>query len=580
MQDEQQLREQVARQMALAANSDEVPLPLGWESHKTDQGRQFYVNARSGISQWVAPRLPAHWEERLSSNGRIYYLSLFDGHTQWEWPQESQNEMSRKVLESSIQTPMSPQLNVPQLALDAPASPTSPEGPEPEGLNMDSDFMAITLEPESVLDTSAIEAVDKVDAGVILCIDVEGMSRSSSRALTPREGEEDNHIAGVLQQDPEPDCAAARIAKLDKWGEDRADAAWAQLHEKLEVQARMHHRQHFEAKAFPGLREFVQNHELHDQVNQWDKQFENAHEKLDNVDRRNKILGERAECAKEDLRTTFPIIQRLQWTKWPAWELFVHTMARDMPTWHMFMNLGRPSKYQRCTSHLLFVAVALLGSTLMLAFEAPVNEQVFALDIPFWELILQVFSMPLDSNIFWVAILADLVARQVQILCDRVFFSYSLPKSRRPPMTENDRVMQLMLWHQMADFGKWVCTTGIFVCVGGAATLCAIFPQPRSASVVRAFFLGTLWAYIIHPVLKGFLAMFVLDVARAYPVFDAVLTVFPGTMDFLATGVKTPQFLSWRVEKIVSELELMRRVHKEMPEIGGPTTFDDDDDED
>lgn len=428
------------------------------------------------------------------------------------------------------------------------------------------------------------EAVDQVDAGVLLCMEVEGISRSSSVAGSPREDSSSPQkpaaIPGILSVAPEPTCKAARIAQMPKWGEDNTDRAWAELHRKLEIQAMAHHKSHREAKAFPGLREFVHTHELHDQVNQWDKQFENAHEKLDQLDRRGAILGHRAECVKEELRVTFPIIQRMQWTYWPVWELLVHTLARDMPTFHMFMNICRPTKFQRCTLHLLFLSVALLGSTLMLAFEAPVNEDLTALNIPFWELVGQVFTMPANGNMFWVAILADLVARWVQRLCEKVFFAYDLPHNRRPPMSENDRVSQLILWHQMADFGKWVCTLGTVVCVAGAVTLCAQFPQPRSASVVRALLLGQLWAYFCHPLLKGVGSLIILDVARSVAIFDGVLTIWPGIMDFISTGVHTPQFLAWRVEKIVSEMELMRRVHKEAPQIGGPTDPNDDSDDD
>jgi len=564
---EQKVRLQVERSLALAQQSDEVPLPMGWEMHRNEHGREFYVNARAGISQWTAPRLPAHWEERLSSDGRIYYLSLFDGHTQWHWPHEA-SELARQQQEQPQLLALPGSTISQPLALPAPPEPGHPY-----------DHLAGEDSESEESEASLGQAVDKIDAGVLLCLDVEGISRSSTPAGTPRDGTS-NAIPGIIAVAPEPTCKAARIAKLPKWGEDNTDVAWQKMQEKLAEQARAHHRRHYESKSFPGLREFVHTHELHDQVNQWDKQFENAHEKLDNIDRRGKLLGYRAECTKEDLRVTFPIIQRLQWTFWPAYELFVHTMARDMPTWHMFVNVARPTKFQRCTLHLLFLAVALLGSTLMLAFEAPISEDINALDVPFWTLCEQVFTVPFDGRILGVAIFADIVARFVEALCARVFFGYSLPRNKRPPMNENDRIAQLMLWHQMADFGKWVCTLGTVICVAGAVTLCAQFPQPRSASVVRALLLGTLWAYVCHPMLKGLVATIILDVSRTLPVFDGLLTVMPDIMDFRATGVHTPQFLSWRVEKIVSEMELMRRLHKEPPEIGGPTTLEDDSDED
>jgi hypothetical protein len=460
-----------------------------------------------------------------------------------------------------------------------------PMPPSPGGTAEISQQLALPVSSEQeageyrddVSEPSFGDAVDQVDAGVLLCMEVEGISRSGTPRGDPTKA--GAQIPGIIAVAPEPTCKAAKIAKLPKWGEDNTDMAWAALHDKLHDQDKKHRDRHREARSFPGLREFVRSHELHDQTNQWERAFENVHEKLDNVDRRAKLLGYRAECTKEDLRVMFPIIQRMQWTKWPAYELFIHTIARDMPMWHMFMNFARPTKFQRCTLHLLFLAVALLGSTLMLTFEVVDKEDVTALDVPFWTLIGQVFSLPFDGNALWVALFADLIARVVERLCGRVFFGYSLARNKRPPMTEDARIGQLILWHQMADFGKWVCGIGTVICVAGAVVLCSQFPQPRAANVVRALLLGMLWAYVMHPFLKGLFATMVLDVARQSPVFDGLLTMFPDIMDFAATGVHTPQFLAWRVEKIVSEMELMRRLHKEPPEIGGSANPGDESDE-
>jgi hypothetical protein len=200
------------------------------------------------------------------------------------------------------------------------------------------------------------DVVDMLDASVLLCMELENVSRSSTPATSPRLA-----IQGVAATtEGETDCKAARIARQPKWGEDVVAKAWKEMQDKLEIQRERHARRHAEAKQFQGLREFVHDYELHDQMNNWERQFKNVHEKLDNIDRKKAVLGNREELEHEDLRQIFPIIQRLLWTKWTTKELFLHCMMRAMPNVSLFFNRARPTKFQRCTVHLLFVAVALL----------------------------------------------------------------------------------------------------------------------------------------------------------------------------------------------------------------------------
>jgi hypothetical protein len=564
LEDDDELRERIADDRRAAEESNDVPLPFGWEMQKTPQGREFYVNQAAKITQWAAPRLPPHWEERLSSDGRIYYLSLFDGNTQWEWPHED---------------PL-----VPRHQLELPGSTVTQTLPAPLALR-DSESeggyeVAFWRHPVD-------EAVDQIDAGVLLSMDVEGASRSSSVANTPRQAEK---IHGVIALEDEPDCKAARIAKQPKWGEDATAKAWDNLRLKLWEEQRAHNKKNALAKEYQGIREFVHSHELHDQVNNWDKQFIAAHEKLDRIDRKKYELGHREECAFEELRAVYPIIQRLQWTKWTNCEVFLHCMMRSMPTVWLFANIARPTKLQRCIVHLLFVSVALLACTIMMTMEAgsDVNEDVTAIDVPVWKLFGDVFAQSFNVNILWVAIVADILARISKDACQRVFFSYSLSANRRPPWKMSDdapdeedneieKFMQLMLWHTMADFGRWVCSLGICVCTLASLTVCAQFAQPRAVNVVRAFVLVIFWAYFLYPVTRGVVQTLILDIARKTAVLDGVLTVFPHIMDFEHVGVKTPAFFAWRIEKMIEEMELMRKIHREPPDVGA---FDESSSED
>jgi len=280
-----------------------------------------------------------------------------------------------------------------------------------------------------------------------------------------------------------------------------------------------------------------------------------------------------------ELRVIFPVIQRLQWTKWANWELVVHIFVRHLPTYRIYINIGKPTKFQRCILQLLRVSILMLGSCVMLSFETA-NEEITAINRPIWELFEELFGQESNPTVFVTAVVMDIISGLIAKLCASVFFGFSLPKNRRPPMSPDQRKAQLLLWHSLADFGRFVCIMGIVLAVLATAALCSMFPQPRAVQVVRSFFLSLFFAYFVVPVSIATVATLILDVARAGPMFDGLLTLFPGIMDFVSVGVQTPAFLAWRVERIVNEMELMRRVHHEPPVIGGPADPESSSDED
>jgi len=529
----------VNRSLVLAEQSDEATLPYGWESHKTNEGREFYVNLRSAITQWTVPRLPPHWEERLSSDGRIYYLSLFDGRTQWDWPAENGNMLT---LPGSTQA-------------------------MPQAIGFD-----MMSEASTGTGLSIGNAVDQVDAGVLLCIAPERpddlmSTPATTPGTTPRSAARSNvaPAPGALpQKDP--------IKKLENqrpWGQSQADKDWLELRRKLVAQKRAHEMRHQKAKEFPGIREFARPHEMTDMVNNWDKQLHNVNEKLDLMDRKKAPLGVRAELEKEELRNVFPIIQRLLWTKWSTFEIFVHAYMRAGPTTSIYLNVSKPTKFQRCLLYFLFVSISLLGCCMMVFFEAPVDEDIEAIDRAVWTLVGEVFTMPFDSNLIWVVIFSDLFGRAVQAFCHSIFFSYQVPTSRPPIFGQDGRLSYLRYWHELAECGKWVVTLIIVVSLVTAFSLCATFAQPRSSAVARAFLIEELWSFLLLPFTRALGTTLCLNIAKGGPMCDGILTNFPGIMDFLPSYVKTTEFLAWRVERIVSEAEVLRRVHREPPEIGG-----------
>lgn len=258
----------------------------------------------------------------------------------------------------------------------------------------------------------------------------------------------------------------------------------------------------------------------------------------------------------------FPVIQRLQWTKWDDMEIFAHCLMHAMPSQSIYLNKHLPSKYSRCLLHILALASLMLGCTVMLSFKAPVSEDIEALDRSAWALLEELFSMPFQMECLGVTLLAGLASWLVRLTCAWIFYSYRLSVEHEPPSTLEARRSHLRFWHELAEIGNLVCIIGIVLCLSGALTLCANAPQPRAVGVIRAYLLVVFWTHLGWPFIKASARTVVLSMARGGRSCDGLLNVYVGAMEFRHVGVQTPEFLSWRVQKMVQEEELLRLIYE------------------
>ena len=81
-----------------SAKDETQPLPLGWETGRTPEGRLYYVNHNERTTTWERPlsesqqsirkSLPEGWEMRVNvSNGRFYFLDHNTKTTSWVRPE-------------------------------------------------------------------------------------------------------------------------------------------------------------------------------------------------------------------------------------------------------------------------------------------------------------------------------------------------------------------------------------------------------------------------------------------------------------------------------------------------------------
>lgn len=197
----------------------------------------------------------------------------------------------------------------------------------------------------------------------------------------------------------------------------------------------------------------------------------------------------------------------------------------------------------------------------MLVFEAPVNEQRTALNTAVWTLFGELFTMPLQWQVFMVAGIADIIAHLTRYWCAKLFFDYQMSSMHPPSRMLDQQREQMRYWHELAEMGKWVCWLSVAVFLAGTLALCALVPQPRAAGVVRACFFAFVWEVFVAPMLTAIVVTFVLVMARRSSLFDGLLTLQPRLINFIDVGVQTPEFLAWRIQRIVSEHVLLRQVY-------------------
>ncbi|CAE7672781.1 unnamed protein product [Symbiodinium pilosum] len=252
-------------------------------------------------------------------------------------------------------------------------------------------------------------------------------------------------------------------------------------------QKKAHDERWLTARHFPGVREFVRKYELANQVNNWDRAVDNVTLKIDNMARQRGQLGVVAELRKEELRQVFPIIQRLQWTKWSSMGIFCHCVIREYPLQNALANVARPTKFHRTLLHIFSVIASLLGACIIVTFPAPVDEEVEATNTATWDLFMQALTMPITGNTILCACIGSLFHAIVKPAILRLFYRYAIPYNTRPTTSVEARRFQLRYWHELAEMGKWTCIIGSILGFGAVVSMCMLTPQPRAAAAFQAF---------------------------------------------------------------------------------------------
>eukprot|EP00746_Dinoflagellata_sp_MGD_P072751 gnl/MRDRNA2_/MRDRNA2_29512_c0_seq1.p1 gnl/MRDRNA2_/MRDRNA2_29512_c0~~gnl/MRDRNA2_/MRDRNA2_29512_c0_seq1.p1 ORF type:complete len:2188 (+),score=385.03 gnl/MRDRNA2_/MRDRNA2_29512_c0_seq1:314-6565(+) len=533
------------------AGNDSDELPRGWERCYNDMLQAiYYVNTRSQESQWEFPRLPPHWEERVSKEGKVYYVNNLDFRSQWEWPSEAldfaRSEDTRNNLPGMLANPGPMPKDMMQLVI-----------PKPEDGIQDLDIKE---------DMSETDEVDQVDASMLLAL--------QPAAPSPR-SDLDADIAAVMRL-----SISSGAKPPPKWGVDHADQLWIDKHRDQLKNKAAQERRFKCASQHQGIREFVRPYEMEDQDENWEKQLRVVSEKKGNLKKQSMELGHKAQLDKADLREVFPIIQLLEWTKWPSKEIFLRCFIRAHPFLSIFMNEARPTKTHRSLMFLLHQSTMVFVIALVLLqfkLEGWCNvgwcnekEQVDAARRGFFTLWKEVGEIPWeDEKIYVAAVVAEFTGQILKSCTRKVFYNYKLQVHQS--LTEGDvRKVQMAYWHSLAETGGTVCTAWSVFCCIATFVLCCLYPQPRPARVLQSVLMGFGFSLIAWPALRGAGSTLVLHISRKNGKMDGILSLFPGIWEFSTVGVLTPEFLAWRAHRIVQEEQVLRRIHREPPVVGAP----------
>jgi hypothetical protein len=420
-------------------------------------------------------------------------------------------------------------------------------------------MLAIELQSNTTADTSVAELVDYYGAEDLLALNPDDEEELYQEDV-PGPWQEKEPDKEEEDEEQKPKKPPKKDQQLEQWGTNPQEVKWLQIKENLRQQKQAHDDRWRTAKENPGIRDFIRPHELADQRNNWEKHYEQVRMKDDLLRRRTMALGHRCELKKPELRTIFPVVQRLIWTKWALWQIFLIALERASPTWWIYMNIARPAKTHRCVMHLLFDSTMLMASTFSLFVESPDGENIEATEVAVWTLFSNLLSTSWNVLPFMNAAIAVGCAYVLWFVVKYCFFAYKIGQDR-VVLTPKGQETNMTLAHMLAESGKWLCIFGTFLFTMGTVALCALLPQPRACIVVRSYLLAIIYSHICLPIVEAIVVTVILSMARSGPVFDPLLTAYPSIMDFVSVGVEHPDFLRWRVERIVTEQEQLQLIY-------------------
>lgn len=476
-------------------------------------------------------RLPRGWDEKVSAQGERYYVNIYTKVTSWDFPTlpESWKEVIHESGRPYYQGPDG------VCTWDWPFKDPAPDKEYPE--QPDLYQVAKPKTDDDALEKANQEREEQIGQAIWL-----------SRGL----GQQDH---------PMPDVSAMEWNALKK---HYADHRFAQ-------------------NQLMPLRKFCNSTAMN--PNEWDKQVDLVCKRKHKLMKLAQALGHKEELDNPYLLKQFPIIQRLQYTKWPPAVLFWEVFRRACPSLAALTHGMMPSMEQKAALLGVHLSCVVLLNCIHLAVEVPMvvspaacseswgpgcivvdpGEIVPALERSLPDILQDLGSNPPElALLVVVAIASEHVARLVMAYCAERYHDKSLTPERLEAM-KHDHVKGVYMREEHSRGNKlyfyFLIGTGLSILF--ALIVSSLRPQKRCAVVVQGLLMTLLYGYYLLPFLAMLVVGTVLLVSTKSGVTDGLLSAFPSLLDFAHVGVETPEFLAWRLVQMEREEEILEHLYEE-----------------
>jgi len=280
------------------------------------------------------------------------------------------------------------------------------------------------------------------------------------------------------------------------------------------------------------------------------------------------VIGIKEELDNAYLSAQFPVLQRLQYTKWPPKKLMERVFIRFNLVKRAFVNQVQPNILQSVALLGLYFGTALLLNCFWLFFEVPgektpaeekyLNDLVW--EISPWETPMTSFNYLIPWQMIIGAIVVEHICRLLHFVFWRQNFIHT-DADLNGLTTIAARREVLRRFHSRSQRGMRNAILYTFAVVGAAVALAGLLPQKRAASATQALILQLFYGLLLFPAGMAAAVGTVLIITTKKGLFDGLVSYFPSLIDFEWAGISSPPSLARRFVQIEKEARIMEMIY-------------------
>jgi hypothetical protein len=296
--------------------------------------------------------------------------------------------------------------------------------------------------------------------------------------------------------------------------------------------------------------------------NDWAKQVDMVLRRRQKMQKLKELLGSREELDHAFLFTQFPVVQRMQFSKWPAWKVFLSMYMRFNPAARAWYNQVHPAIPQKAALVGLHMAVVFLLHCTWLFFPVP-EEDVSVKSRSISEIIADTFDVPVKQEFIIAGVVFHHVADWFRKKYEaKYFYASDIRKLELETLKDHDTKRLLVRqWHDMGTKCMFYCCVWTTVGLCTAVGIASIMPHRRAGSVGQGVLFSIAWGMVAYPLIAALVLGWVVVTATHAGLFDGLISYFPSIIDFQFVDIDTPRFLAWRMVQMERESAVMELIY-------------------